>query len=57
MKRYLAAYAGWLAFVFIAGGIAVAWYRHVEQIGLMELVERMNDTDAGNGSNTGNGTE
>lgn len=48
MRKYLYAYAMWLTFVTAAAAVALAWYRHVEEIGLQEAAARMKsqtDTD------------
>lgn len=37
MRRYVTAYALWFAFVASAAMIAIAWYQHVERIGLEEF--------------------
>lgn len=54
MKRYLLAYAAWLGAVLVMAGIALAWYRHVEEIGWRELGARLTNDDAGNTSNDSN---
>lgn len=53
MRKYVYAYAAWLAGVGVMAAVALAWYRYVEKIGLRELAERLTDTDAGNSSNDG----
>lgn len=41
MRKYVMAYGVWLAGVLTMAAVALAWYRHVEQIGLRELAARM----------------
>jgi hypothetical protein len=41
MQKYLIAYGAWLAGVLTMAGIALAWYKHVERIGVTELAARM----------------
>lgn len=45
MRKYLVAYGAWLVGVLTMAGIALAWYRHVEGIGLRDLAERVNGPD------------
>lgn len=41
MRHYVIAYASWLAGVLTMAVIALAWYRHVEQVGIRELAARL----------------
>lgn len=45
MTQYLRAYLLWFSFVAAAAAVAVAWYRHVEEIGLREVAERLQERD------------
>ena len=45
MTQYLRAYLLWFSFVTAAAAVAVAWYRHVEEIGLKETGERLKKQD------------
>ena len=40
MRRYVLAYAVWLSAVLTAAGVALWWYKRVEQIGMEELRAR-----------------
>lgn len=46
MTRYMLMYAAWLAGVLTMAAVAVAWYKHVEEIGLQELGDRLTQTPA-----------
>lgn len=52
MQKYIIAYLAWLLGVLCMAGAALAWYRHVEQIGLRELAARMAATDAPEATDT-----
>lgn len=45
MSKYMIAYLGWVAGTLAMTGIGLAWYRHVEGIGIRELASRLNATD------------
>lgn len=45
MRKYVIAYGAWLAGVLTMAAIALAWYRHVEDIGLRELGARVRVPD------------
>lgn len=40
-SKYMAAYAAYIIGMIGLATVAVAWYKHVEQIGMNELRERM----------------
>lgn len=43
-NKYLIAYLGWVAGTLMMSGIAVVWYRKVEEIGWREFGSRMRVT-------------
>lgn len=46
MRKYVVAYAVWLVAVLAMATVAAAWYKHVEEIGARELLNRLRDTEA-----------
>lgn len=46
MRHYSLMYVGWIAGVITMAAVAVAWYRHVEAIGLRALADRMTEDHA-----------
>lgn len=55
MRKYVIAYAGWVVGTLTMTGVALAWYKHVEQIGLGELASRLRATDDTEATEDGNG--
>lgn len=45
MRKYTIAYVAWLTAVLAAAGVALHWYRKVEQIGMAEALRRMGEED------------
>ena len=55
MRKYVYAYAAWLAGVLTMAALAVAWYRHVEGIGLREVARRLHDETVNDGASAAAG--
>lgn len=55
MRKYMIAYAGWVVGTLTMTGAALAWYRHVENIGIREMASRLRATDATEATEDGHG--
>lgn len=57
MRKYVAAYAVWLAAVLAGAAVAIAWYKRVEEIGYRELASRLRPDDATEATEATEGTD